>query len=370
VNVLEIVPSWPPSMYLLEHIYSLHASAINLVLGNTNSSDHDITTVNSIRPSQFFTPVYDLTKFSWQANFRKLDKMRLSNVDKNLSYIIDKHQPDLIHFHSSHDAIQHHHKAVELSIPYTVSLNSSDIYLEVLEDEAYLPKLYEMLKSTARIHISYEGLASDVEQIPEVSAPITTIRIAYPKSDVIPNSDNMPMHLISAGELTWQNGFHDLVRAMIHLPNMSLDIIGTGFDYRHLVFLIHTYNLQDRVQVLENITFDSCRDLIGKATAYVHSGIVQEVSEYLLLAMSMGKPVFVTNNVGMDELVEDRNNGIYIPIGEVVGMAKQLKTLADVDLMQKIGNAARTSVEKMFVPQTHTEKFIQFYQSACHDMAR
>jgi len=352
----------------MEHICSLQVSSINLVWGITNSKQINMENTNTIIPSQIRLPFYKLTEFLWKANFHSPNMLRSSNIDKNFSYIIHKHKSNLIHFHSCDDAIQMHHMVLDVSIPYTVSLHSSDIHVKPLQDEAYLSNLCEMLKFAARLHVPSETLAGSIRQLCADYPPITTIRPMIPIPDVSSKSINTNKHMISVGSLLWENGFHDLVRAMVHLPDWSLDIIGDGIEYRHLVFLIHTYNLQDRVKLIYDISFNECRDIIGKATAYIHSGINQEISSHLLLAMALGKPVFVTNNIDINEVIHDKYNGIYIPIGEPLEMAKKIELLNDYDLMQRIGINARISIEEIFPPKLYMEKFVQFYQSAVYDL--
>lgn len=369
MNVLEIIPSGLIEGELFEHIGSLQESSINLVLGITNEDGlNDPSRMASL--SKFPIVYYDLNQFSWRAYFRNINNAGASNEDKNLAYIIEKHKLDLVHFYFSGDALQMHHKLLELSIPYTVRIHSGDIYAQPLEDEGHLQALYNLFNSTAGIQVTYDTLASKVKELCPTCPPITTIRMPIRTPNIIPSSVNTNKHLISIGELSPGLGFHDLVRAMVHMPDYSLDIIGDGLDKRHLVFLIYTYNLQDRVKLLDDIPLDQCEELITKSTAYIHSGIVQEASYHLLLAMALGKPVFVTNHWGVDEIVEDQHNGIHIPLGEPRAMAEKFKLLEDSDLMQKIGQNARSTIEKLCAPDTHAEQVLQFYQNASDNAGR
>lgn len=362
MKVLEIVSDWMVGVELLEHLRSLQSSSVEPMLGIIC----DVTNDTEMLLSDLSIRYFDLCRFSLKTYLRNLNNANSSIVDENLADIIQKHKPDIIHFHSCVNALHLYSKVLELSIPYTVSLYSWDIYLSPLQIEDYSSRLCKMLQGAARILVSYDTLASDVKQLCPSSPPINIFNLPIRIPSNTPNAISTNKHLISVGALTWENAFHDLVRAMVHLPDVSLDIVQYGLDVdkRHLVFLIHTYNLQDRVRLLENVSIDQCEELIVKSTAYIHSGITQEPTYHLLLAMALGKPVFATNNRGVDEVIEDKHNGIYIPIGEPIAMAEKFKLLDDTDLMQKIGQNARTTIEKRFTPEIHAKQFIEFYRNA------
>lgn len=370
MNVLEIVPGWMEGFELLEHVRSLQTTSINLVLGMMDYKEYKDESAIPTHLSELPIPYYNLTQPSWRDNFRDLKTIGFSSQDRNLAHIIKKHKPDLVHFHFCLDAINMYREISELSIPFTVSVGSEDIHLKPLGNEDYLNRLCEMLKESIGIHISYDGLSSYVRQLCSSASPMTTIRLPIPMPDIILNPDTKNKHLISVGDLWWENGYHDLVRAIAYTPDLTLDIIGNGVDRRHLVFLIHTYNLQDRVRLLDDISFEQRKALIAKSAGYVHPGISQEASYYLLSAMALGKPVFATNQRGMDEIVEDQHNGIHIPIGEPRAMAEKFELLDDSDLMERLGKNARTTIEKLCAPDNYAEKVLQFYQNASKNTGR
>ena len=57
--------------------------------------------------------------------------------------------------------------------------------------------------------------------------------------------------------------------------------------------------------------------------------------------MAAGKPIIVTHNVGMSDIITDKKEGFVLPIRNVDAIKESILTLyEDRDLMQQMGEAA------------------------------
>jgi len=73
------------------------------------------------------------------------------------------------------------------------------------------------------------------------------------------------------------------------------------------------------------------------------------MSNALLEYMAAGKPVVATAVGGNVEVIRDRENGLLVPVGDAAALAKAvLELVRDRDLAQRLGAAARRTVEERF----------------------
>jgi glycosyltransferase involved in cell wall biosynthesis len=96
--------------------------------------------------------------------------------------------------------------------------------------------------------------------------------------------------------------------------------------------------------------YGELRTLYAKAAAVVvplYENDFQAGVTTLLEAMAMGKPVIVTRTEGQTDVVEDGVNGLYVPPGDVKALRSAiLRVLNDTELAQKLGRAARRTIEE------------------------
>lgn len=123
------------------------------------------------------------------------------------------------------------------------------------------------------------------------------------------------------------------------------------------------------------------RDLLPDALGFVpheqlgalydRAGIVVLVSEMeglpnvMLEAMAHGKTVIATPVGGIPTLIEDGKTGFLVPVGDAAALRATIKRLlADPELRQRVGAAARTRVAEYCSWERVTEQTLQVYAQA------
>lgn len=369
MKILEVVPSWPTTTFLTRHIVDL-SQHLSIDVGVAGYGDADMANVFDTSHDVKLVPLYFgsvarrlSTTLSGFISYT--DKSNLSLRQKAILKLIENNKPDIIHFHFNF-LFDLCYLPLELGIPYTVSLRGPEVQMVAFTDLEYRKKLCKILQQAAAIHTVCDALGTKVIDYSQTDLPVFTIRTAVPmpKEPEITASDTRS--LISVGRLYWKKGFHDLIRAMTYQPDISLKIIGEGEEWIHLKYLIHSLNLQDRVQLMGKLPYDEFETLVRKSTAYVQASMEEGFSNSVAEAMALGKPVFATDVGGTGELIKDGKNGIHIPMGDPQGMAKQFEKLHDIPLMQRLGLAARETAEQEFSAEKHTKGFIEFYEYVFH----
>lgn len=370
MHIIEVSDFWPPETFVVRHIHAIrNIENLKISIFTRNkrtvasaSVDHNSQLLNEVKYITDYRALYRLSKMPRLIHepFYKWNDARV------ISYFKYK-KPDLIHFLFSWYAVAFDKYLKLLEIPYTVGIRGSDIKITpLIQSKEYKDRLCMILSRASRLQTVCDSFHRDIQSLCENHAPIQTIRTCIPLPTVIQSHPEQieKNRFITIARLHWVKGIHDLIRAMVFLPSAKLDIIGDGPEREHLTYLIHSLNLENRVRIHGTLSYESFFPLLIKATAYIQSSLSEGFSNSLAEAMALGKAVFVTAAGGTTELINDHENGIYIPIGNPQGIAETLKLATDLSLMYKIGQAARETAQKEFSMQKHAHQFADFFAQA------
>jgi len=138
----------------------------------------------------------------------------------------------------------------------------------------------------------------------------------------------------------------DLVRALSHVPNAHLALVGEGEERRRLEQLALQLGVDDRV------TFLGFVNQRGLSDVYAAADVVLLASEYEAFglvvneAFACGVPAVVSDRCGAaGDLVADGDTGYVVPTGDSTAYADRLRQLAsDDELRRTLGAQARKRI--------------------------
>lgn len=158
------------------------------------------------------------------------------------------------------------------------------------------------------------------------------------------------MHkIVSVGRLTEQKNHRMLINAFkdvyIKHPEYTLTIYGEGPLRDELESEIQKLNLKQCV-FLPGISNDIHKE-ISDSEIFVLPSNFEGMSNALMEAMLMGFPVISTSCAGSNEIINNNENGILVPIGD-----KNKMTLAIEKLIndEKLKNYIAQNAEKTMIP--------------------
>jgi glycosyltransferase involved in cell wall biosynthesis len=142
-----------------------------------------------------------------------------------------------------------------------------------------------------------------------------------------------------------------------------LSIVGSGNEEQRIRFTTHDLGLEPHVTMHGALRPGGVRALLDDADLFVHSSLGEGISNGVLEAMASGLPVVTTDCGGMREAVTDGREGFVVPVRDVAAMSAALAALAgDAGLRQRMGHAARATVERDFALEQQVASFASLYQ--------
>jgi glycosyltransferase involved in cell wall biosynthesis len=150
-----------------------------------------------------------------------------------------------------------------------------------------------------------------------------------------------------AGRLTVQKALGVALEALARVPDATLAIAGEGDQLETLRARARELGLNGRVQFLGAQRRDQVLELFGSAQAALLSSAWENFPHTVVEALAVGTPVISTDVGGVREAVEDGENGLLVPVGDVDALAAAMRRFLDDDALRgRLQVAARQSVER------------------------
>jgi len=136
-------------------------------------------------------------------------------------------------------------------------------------------------------------------------------------------------------------------------------------DIAYLVDLIKHFGMDDNV-LINMYTLDEVKELYEVSDICLYPSSAPEPFGLTMLeAMSMAKPMIVTNMGGMPEIIKDGVNGFVVPVRDFEAMAAKIcQLLEDVKLRERFGYTGRQMVESQYTKEKVTEETLRVYKKA------
>lgn len=164
------------------------------------------------------------------------------------------------------------------------------------------------------------------------------------------------------GRLTEVKGVAYLIKAvpLLKTENVCCVVTGTGPDETKLK------NLAKGLGIADKIVFLGFRRDVANIISQVDFVVQPSFQEGLPLvpieAFSEGKPVIGTNIDGTSEIVRNNENGLLIPAGNEIELAKAIDYMCSIDRTRFEGNAAET-YEKKYSFDVFANGYIDYYKA-------
>ncbi len=169
--------------------------------------------------------------------------------------------------------------------------------------------------------------------------------------------------LLYVGRLSREKGLITLLKAMQALPEITLNIVGTGPQKQEILQFIADNNLNN-INLLGYKTGEELYDLIRQTRFVVLPSIWYENNPISVLeSFALAKPVIGSDLGGIPELVKNGQTGYLFAPGDYKDLESKIKAVySDLETSQKLGKNAREFVEKMASPEAHLAQILEIYK--------
>lgn len=206
-----------------------------------------------------------------------------------------------------------------------------------------------------------DGLESKIEVIP--------FGIDVTRWEMTPHPPpGNPPRGIFIGRLERWKGVDILLRALELVPELRLDVVGSGPDLNRLRILAQALAVTDRVRWWGEYPDEDLPRRMADADFLVLPSVTTEEKFGLVLleAMAAGRPVITTAvPSGVREVNVSGETGVEVPIRNVEVLAGAMRMLArDHALREQYGRAGQERVRKLFSRETMAERHLALYRKA------
>lgn len=176
-------------------------------------------------------------------------------------------------------------------------------------------------------------------------------------------------YVFTAGRLAPRKGLEDLIECARILKErgakLKFLIAGEGPNFQNLQNTIRTKGLESTVTLLGHISDrNKLAELYCASKMYVHPAHYEGLPTVVLEAMACGKPVIATEVSGLPDVINNGINGFLTPPRNPGKLANFIEIILNDDqLADRIGQAARKTIQERFSLEVVTQNYIREYQN-------
>lgn len=167
------------------------------------------------------------------------------------------------------------------------------------------------------------------------------------------------------GRLSEEKGVMTLLKAVQNVPEVRLEIAGTGPMEQELQNYVHNRNLEDRIHFNGFLSGKALTDLVAGAKCIVLPSEWYENGPYSIMeAMAAGKPVIVSGEGGLPEIVQDGENGYICEAFNPKSLAECLRKIERLHSRQyeQMCSSASAKAAQMFCAEHYLSNLLAEYQ--------
>jgi colanic acid/amylovoran biosynthesis glycosyltransferase len=283
--------------------------------------------------------------------------------EENLQLIINKIQPDIIHFqwvsvlsylknlkHPKHTKTILSQRGYHINVRPFINQDNKVFLNEVFSkldgfhsvSNAIQEKSNEIYASPSKIdHVVYSGFDTDSFETK------TTWNISK------------QLQILSIGRDHWKKDYRTAVLAMFLLKERKIPfhytIVGVQKS-EELLFLVNDLDLKDNITFLDKIPQGKVYEMMLDSDLFLLPSVEEGIANVCIEAMLSKLPVLSTDCGGMSELIEDNETGFLVPTRSPEAIVDKIELFSKLEEVA-ISQLTNTAYEKVKT-QHNSEKMV------------
>jgi len=252
-----------------------------------------------------------------------------------------------------------------LKKPFVVTFRAVDIY-EKFTKKQLKSKIKLVKKSAGIITISTYNETNIVEKF----GIKNKIEIVHSSTDIDyfkPTGDKKKRKIVSICRFIEKKGIKYLIKACNILKNKGVNfeclLIGDGPLKNEYKELMERYKLKEHINIKGFLVMEEIKKELSDSMVFVLPCIIAKNGDRDILpnvlkeAMAMEIPVITSDICGIEELIENKKNGILVPPKNPRAIADAIEKLfAEKELREELGKAAREKIKNDFNVKKEAKK--------------
>lgn len=167
-------------------------------------------------------------------------------------------------------------------------------------------------------------------------------------------------YFFALGKLSYdgyiQKGISDIIGAFYILKQkgveLPLEIVGDG-DYYEVIEKLKNKLGLDRIKLTRKLPHDAVIEHVSNSIAVLLTSRYEGQSMFATEALSAGKPIIITNDNGMKDMIVDGYNGFTVKTGDSLDIAEKILKFSKLTEEQKqaLGSNSKHIYEEKFSPK-------------------
>lgn len=277
-------------------------------------------------------------------------------------------QPDVVHVHSPYPLGEISAWWFKAHTPLVIT-HHSDVVRQQGWLRLYAPLLRGVLKHAQRIIATSPRYIDTSPWLAPLKAKCVVVPLGVDQRRFAPPPtpfDGPPTALF-VGRLRYYKGLDTLLYALASLPDVALNVVGTGPMHAEWETLANSLGLTGRVHFLGEIPDEDLPAQYHAAHFFVlpANARAEAFGTVLLEAMASGLPCVSTEvGSGTSWVVQEGVTGWVVPPQDPAALAAAIRKLVDdPEKRRGMGQAARRRVEMEFTQELMTQRVMEVYAS-------
>lgn len=183
-------------------------------------------------------------------------------------------------------------------------------------------------------------------------------------SDIVEKNHGMTINLLYMGRLDREKGLKEIILALLELPvSYRLHIAGEGSDKDW--FLDECRLKLDGNYIYHGVVFGELKyKLLSDCDVFLLPSYFEGLPTALLEAMSYGMVSVVTPVGSIPEVITDKENGLFVPVGKYIELKNTIELIYnDKNLFSQLSKNAYSTIEKKYSHIEYIKKLNHTYMT-------